>query len=506
MTFRSTADRRIVLALATVLCCLLYTVDATIVNVALPHMQGSLQATQDQISWVITSYIVMSAIAIPPAGWLASRFGLRRVLAISVLGFTAGSMLCGFATALDEMILFRVLQGLCGAALVPLSQVALMQEFPREQHGKVMSLWTMGVLVGPIIGPTLGGYLTDELSWRWSFFINLPIGMLAYFGVVEGLGAGHDDHSRPFDWTGFVLLSLALGLFQLMLDRGQTLDWFHSTEIVTEAFFAAAAFYMFLVHCATAEHAFVDPRLFRDRNFVVSLALMFIVGLSVLSPGVLLPSFLQSLQGYSPTQAGVLQAIRGVSSILAVAVAWRLAGRVNPHVMVGAGVVSAALALLLMGGFSLDTPAGHFAAVVFVQGIGTPLVFIPLSVIAYSTLRDSQRAEAGALMTLARNIGSSVGISAAVALLARSAQVNRSYLTENFSAYDVQRWTATGVIPGANPGTAQLLGMIERQAATIAYSNTFHILAVATVVVLPLVWLLRVERSRRGAAVEISEI
>ena len=267
MTLRSPDDRRLVLAVTTVLCCLLYTVDSTIVNVALPHMQGSLQASQDQIAWVLTSYIVMSAIATPPSGWLASRFGLRRVLAIAVLGFTVGSMLCGFAATLGEMVLFRVMQGIFGAALVPLSQVALMQEFPREQHGKVMALWTMGVLVGPIIGPTLGGYLTDELSWRWAFFINLPIGLFAYFGVLEGLGAEHDDHSRPFDWTGFVLLSLALGLFQLMLDRGQTLDWFNSTEIVAEAFFAAVLCYMFVVHSATAEHPFVDPGLFEPRSF-----------------------------------------------------------------------------------------------------------------------------------------------------------------------------------------------------------------------------------------------
>ena len=308
MTLRSPEDRRLVLAAATVMCTMLYTIDSTIVNVALPHMQGSLQATQDQIAWVITSYIVVSAIATPPAGWLASRYGLRRVLSISVLGFTAGSMLCGFATSLGEMVAFRIVQGLFGAALVPLAQVALMQEYPREEHGKVMALWTMGVLVGPIIGPTLGGYLTDTLSWRWAFFINLPIGVLAYLGVVEGLGPEHKDHSRPFDWTGFVLLSLALGLFQLMLDRGQTLDWFESTEIVAEAFFAPVLFYMFIVHSATTRHPFVDPGLFKDRNFLVAVSLMFVIGLSVISPAVLLPSFLQSLQGYSPTQAGALQA------------------------------------------------------------------------------------------------------------------------------------------------------------------------------------------------------
>jgi DHA2 family multidrug resistance protein len=506
MTLRSPQDRRLVLAAATVMCTMLYTIDSTIVNVALPHMQGSLQATQDQIAWVITSYIVVSAIATPPAGWLASKYGLRRLLSISVLGFTAGSMLCGFATSLGQIVAFRIVQGLFGAALVPLAQVALMQEYPREEHGKVMALWTMGVLVGPIVGPTLGGYLTDTLSWRWAFFINLPIGILAYVGVMEGLDAEHKDHSRPFDWTGFILLSLALGLFQMMLDRGQTLDWFESTEIVAEAFFAVVMFYMFIVHSATARHPFVDPELFKDRNFLVAVALMFVVGLSVISPAVLLPSFLQSLQGYSPTQAGSLQAIRGCSSIIAVIVASRLTGRIDARYIVGTGIAVSGLALMLFGGFSLDTPRSHIIAVAFIQGMGTPMVFIPLSVLAYSTLRDTQRAEAGAMLTLWRNVGSSVGVSSAVALLARSTQVNRSYLVEHFTPYDVQRWAATGVIPGANPGTAGLIGEIERQAAAIAYSNAFYVLALATIAVLPMVWLLQTGKRASAASADVSEL
>ena len=485
---------------------MLYAIDSTIVNVALPHMQGSLQATQDQIAWVITSYIVVSAIATPPAGWLGSRFGLRRVLSISVVGFTVGSMLCGFATDLGEMVVFRIVQGVFGAALVPLAQVALLQEYPREQHGRMIALWTMGVLIGPIIGPTLGGYLTDALSWRWAFFINLPIGLLAYLGIMEGLSAEHVDHSRPFDWKGFVLLSLTLGLFQMMLDRGQTLDWFESTEIVAEAFFAAVLFYMFLVHARTSRHAFVDPSLFKDRNYTVSVALMLVIGLSVLSPSVLLPSFLQSLQGYTPTQAGALQAVRGASSIIAVVIAGRLVGRVDSRYLVGAGVLFSAASLLLFGGFALDTPRSQVIVAGFVLGVGSPLVYVPLSVLAYSTLRDAQRAEAGAILTLVRNLGSTVGISSAVALLARSTQVNQSYLVEHFTVYDVERWQMTGVTPGANAGTAQIVGEIGRQAAAIAYSNAFYVLAIATIVVLPLVLFLKTTKRAAPAAVDLGEI
>ena len=228
--------------------------------------------------------------------------------------------------------------------------LALTRQYPPEQHGKVIALWTIGVLLGPIVGPTLGGYLTDELSWRWAFFINLPIGVLAYVGVVEGMDGEHADHSRPFDWTGFVLLSLALGALQLMLDRGQTLGWFDATEIAAEAWVAALAGYMFLVHTLTHEHPFVDPSLFRDRNLLAAITLMFVTGLSIMSPAVLIPSFLQSLQGYTPTQAGLLQAIRGVSSILAVVVASRLTGRVDARFIVAAGVIASTVGLVLTGG------------------------------------------------------------------------------------------------------------------------------------------------------------
>lgn len=506
MSLRSQADRRPLLLVGAVLSTLLYTIDTTIVNVALPHMQGSLQATQDQVAWVITSYIVMSAIATPLAGWLGSRFGLRRVLTTSVVGFTAGSMLCGFATDLGEMIVFRIVQGLFGAALAPLAQAALMQEYPQAQHGRVMALWTVGVLVGPVLGPTLGGFLTDTLSWRWAFFINLPIGVLAYFGLLEGMRPEHDDHSRPFDWTGFVLLSLALGLFQLMMDRGQTLDWFDSTEIVAESFFACIFAFMFVVHSRTTHHPFIDPALFADRNFVVACVLMFVVGLGLLSPSVLLPSFLQSLQGYTPTQAGTLQAVRGVSAIVAVALAGRLIGRVDPRYLVTAGIVFAALALLLLGGLGLDSPPSQVLVAGIVQGFGTPLVFVPLSVIAFSSLQARLRPEAGAILALVRNIGSTLGISAAVAVLARSTQENSSYLVEHLSVYDVGRWQAMGVEPGANAGTVQLTHEIGRQAAAIAYSNDFYLLAIVTLLVLPAVLLIRSTSAKPATPPDIVEV
>jgi len=506
VTLRSHANRRAVLSVASVLATLLYTVDATIVNVALPHMQAGLQATQDQIAWVLTSYIVMGAIAMPLSGWLGARFGLRKVLSISAIGFTLGSVGCGLATNLGEMVVFRLLQGGFGAALVPLSQVALLQEYPREHHPRVMAWWTIGVLVGPIIGPTLGGYLTDTLSWRWAFFINLPIGIIAYLGIAEGLEAGKPDHSRPFDWLGFVLLSLGLGLLQLMLDRGHTLDWFSSSEVVAEAFFGAIFFYMFLVHAVTSRHPFVDPNLFRDRNFAVSLALMFVVGLSIVTPSVLVPTFLQSLQGYSPLQAGNMQAMRGVASVTAVLIAGRLASRLEPRFIISLGILVSAGSLTLLGGFTLDTPRDSVLLATFVVGLASPFIFVPMSVTGYATLRRDQRAEAGAILTLTRNIGSSIGISLAVSALARSTQTNRSYLVEHFTAFDVARWQAIGGEPAANAATARLVGEIGRQASVIAYANVYHLLALATVIVLPLVWFMRVGAAARPSPAEIGEV
>jgi DHA2 family multidrug resistance protein len=498
VTAASSGAPRWLLLASTMLATMLYTIDSTIVNVALPHMQGSLQATQEQAAWILTSYIVIGAIGTPLSGWLGTRFGLRRVLLVSIAGFTAVSMLCGIATGLEEMVAFRMLQGAFGAGLVPLCQVALLAEFPPDQHGKVTAFWGMGVLVGPVIGPTLGGWLTDALSWRWAFFINLPVGIVAYLGLMASMAKRPGDSRRPFDVTGFVLLSLSLGLFQLMLDRGQTKDWFESTEIVAEAFFCAVAFYMFIVHSLTRAHPFVDLRLFRDRNYVVSLAVMFAIGLAVISPTVLLPTFLQQLQGYSPAQAGVLVAFRGMASIVAMLVAGRLVGRADLRLTMAVGIGAAAASLWMMGQFTLDTPAYWVALAGFVQGFGTPLTFVPLTVAAYATLDSTLRTEAGVMLTLIRNVGSSIGISAVVAILARSTQTNQSYLAEHFTPYDATRWQVTGVTPGANTDTAALLAEIGRQAGAIGYANDFYLLALATLAALPFVLMLRVRRRDAG--------
>jgi DHA2 family multidrug resistance protein len=487
----------VLLGVSTVLATLLYSIDSTIVSVALPHIQGSLQATQDQAAWIATAYIVMAAIATPLAGWLGSRYGLRRVMLVSIVGFTFFSILCGVATSMPQMVTFRALQGAFGAALIPLSQVTLMQEFPRDRYAKVMAIWATASMVGPVIGPTLGGWLTDTLSWRWAFYINLPIGVLAWFGFTIAMPKRKPEDARPFDVMGFILLSAALALLQLMLDRGQSNDWFSSTEILAETFFAAVFLYMFVAHALTSRHPFVEPALFRDRNFVICLLTQATMGAFVMSPSVLLPSFLQQLQGYTPTQAGVLMAARGAASILAMFAVGRLMTRLDPRISMIAGAALVAGTLWWMAYFSLYTPAEYFIISGLLLGFGMPLTFIPTQIIAFATLPERHRNEAGVLLRLGVSLGGSAGISLAVAQLARSTQVNNAYLSEHFTPYTTDLWRLAGVVPGANGDTGLLIGEINRQALSIAYNNVFFLLAFTALLCVPLILLLR--RTRTAA-------
>jgi DHA2 family multidrug resistance protein len=483
------------LVISSMLASLLYTVDTTIANIALPHMQGSLQATQDQIAWVLTSYIVVSAIATPLAGFMGARYGLRRILAVSTAGFTLASVLCGLATSLEQIVVFRALQGAMGAALVPLSQVALLNAYPREMHGRATALWGMGVIIGPIVGPALGGYITEYFGWRWVFFVNIPVGTFALLGILASLPRETGDLARRFDGLGFALLALAIGTLQLMLDRGHGRDWFESPEIVAEALLGVVFLYMFVVHSRTTRHPFFDIRLLTDRNLAISVSMMFFVGIAILAPMVLLPPFLQQLQGYPVLDAGWLMAARGVSGLAAMAVAGRLVGRVDPRILMATGLVIMGVSLLMMGGFSLDTPWQSVALANLLMGLGMPPIFVPMSVVAYETLPRELRAEAGALLTLVRNIGSSIGVSATVAVLARYSQMNQAYLVEQLTVFDTARWEPAVRAVGEG-APALLMREVERQAAAIAYANDFHIMALAMFAAIPLALMIRVKRAK----------
>jgi DHA2 family multidrug resistance protein len=478
-------------------------VDTTIVNVALPHVQGSLSATQDQISWVLTSYIVAAAILTPLTGVLADRLGRKRLFAGSVIGFTAASMLCGAASSLEQLVLFRALQGAFGAALVPLSQAVLLDTYPREKHGSAMALWGMGVMVGPILGPTLGGYLTEYYSWRWAFYINVPFGALAVLGIAAFVPDATNPSKRGFDFFGFALLGIAIGALQLMLDRGNSLDWFDSTEVVLEAAAAALAGYLFLTHMFTAERPFIEPGLFADRNFVAGILLMFTVGVLLLATMALLPPFLQNLLGFPVITAGYVLAPRGLGTMAAMMVVGKLVGKVDTRLLVLTGLTLMAWSLYEMTQFNADVGTAEIVYTGVVQGVGLGFIFVPLSAIAFATLAPRYRNEGTAMFSLIRNIGSSVGISLVMTMLGHEIQASHAALSEAITPFRTalqapglpEAWSSA-----SSTGLVALNAEVSRQALTIAYINDFRLMMYLSLLALPLLLLLRKPRAAAARA------
>jgi DHA2 family multidrug resistance protein len=478
-------------------------VDTTIVNVALPHMQGGMSATQEQIAWVLTSYIVAAAIFTPLTGVLADRFGRKRLFSAAVIGFTAASMLCGAASSLTEIVVYRALQGALGASLVPLSQAVLLDAYPREKHGSAMALWGMGVMVGPILGPTLGGWLTEYYSWRWAFYINLPVGVLALLGIAAFVPEAPRGARHGFDFFGFALLAMALGALQLMLDRGNALDWFDSTEIVLEAAAAALAFYLFLVHTFTAERPFIEPGLFADRNFVAGLSLMFTVGVLLLATMALLPPFLQGLLGFPVITAGYVLAPRGVGTMAAMLVVGRLIGKLDTRLLVLTGLALMAWSLHAMAQWNTDVGIVTVVWTGIVQGVGLGFIFVPLSTIAFATLAPRYRNEGTAMFSLIRNIGSSVGISLVMTVLGQQTQANHAALSVAITPFR-DAFRAPGMPSiwdwSSEIGRVALDAEVTRQALAIAYVNDFRFMMYLCVLAVPLLLLLRTPNRAAAAA------
>jgi DHA2 family multidrug resistance protein len=478
-------------------------VDTTIANVALSHMQSTMGATQDQIAWVLTSYIVAAAIFMPLTGFLAARFGRKRIFMWSVAGFTIASMLCGMAQSLTQLVLFRLLQGVFGASLVPMSQSVLLDTYPREQHGSAMAVWGVGVMVGPILGPTLGGWLTEYFNWRWVFYINLPFGLLAWFGLAAYLRETEIDRSRRFDLLGFAFLGLALAALQLMLDRGESLGWFASREIVVEAMVAGLCFYLFVAHIFTHEHPFIEPGLFANRNFSVGLVFIFVVGAVLLATMALLPPFLHNLMGYPVVDVGFLLAPRGVGTMVAMIMVGPLSGRVDARYKIFAGLVLTALSLWEMTRFTTDVTMWDVVRTGVVQGLGLGFVFAPLSAITFATLAPRFRNEGTALFSLVRNIGSSIGISVVITYLAQRTQANHAALAELLNPFSLALHHAVeaGVYDLATPeGLAVLNAEATRQASALAYLQDFRLMMWITLAALPLILLLRGRSAEQPAA------
>ncbi len=473
---------------------LMQVLDTTIVNVALPHMQGNLSATVDQVSWVLTSYIVASAVMTPPTGWLSNRFGRKRLLLMAVGGFTLASMLCGMANSLVEIVIYRLLQGAFGAALAPLAQATLLDTYPRQRHGQAMAIYGMGLMVGPILGPTLGGYLTESYSWRWVFFINVPVGILCVLLTLAYLPETELDRDRPFDIFGFLMLSLGIGALQMVLDRGQGEDWFSSAEIIAETFLTALGFYVFLVHSFTTDRPFVDLSIFKDRNFAAGATLMFCSGIILLATLALQPPFLENLLGYPVLTTGLVMAPRGMATVVAMFVVGRLAGRMDSRWLILSGLGLIMSAFWFMSGYNLYVSIWQNIWPTLLQGLGMGFLFIPTFTVAFATLPARQRTEASAIFNLLRNVGGSIGISIMFTLLTRNIQVNHSQLAEHISRYNPVLRNL--VLPGGADPTApgsllSLDGMLNRQAAMISYVDNFKVMMVMALLVIPIVFLLK---------------
>ncbi|MCB1387642.1 MAG: DHA2 family efflux MFS transporter permease subunit [Rhodobacteraceae bacterium] len=465
--------------------------DTTIANVALPHMTASLGASQEEITWVLTSYIVASAIATPMTGWLVDRISARTLFLVAIAGFTLSSLLCGVATGLEEMVLFRVLQGVFGAVLSPLAQSTILDINPRERIGQAMAVYGAGIMLGPIVGPTLGGWLTEGFGWRYVFLVNLPIGILALFGVAAFMPRTA-TRTRRFDFFGFAMLAIAIGALQLMLDRGQAAGWFASAEIWIYAGLSVSGLWVFTVHCLTAEDPFIDLRMFRDRNFSMGLLFIFVIGLTLFSGLALLPPLLQNLLGYPVVTTGIVMAPRGVGTMLSMIVVGRLVGRFDARLLVTFGMALTMIAFWMMTGYDTQMDSGPIIWSGLLQGFGLGFVFVPFSTLTFATLAARYRGDGTSMFALVRNVGSGLGISIVTSVLSRMIATNHEEIAARLGADALEvRQLAPGLLTHDATLAARLDGLVTQQAAMIAYIDNFLLMLIFTACALPIIFFLK---------------
>ncbi|WP_375450419.1 DHA2 family efflux MFS transporter permease subunit [uncultured Devosia sp.] len=479
------------LTAAIMLATVMQVLDTTIANVALPHMRSSLGASQDEINWVLTSYIVAAAIATPLTGWVSDRVGRRTLMVGAVAGFTLASLLCGLAQSLPQMVLFRVIQGICGAVMVPMAQSTLLDINPREKIGQAMAIFGAGIMVGPIIGPTLGGWLTETFNWRAVFLVNLPIGILAMAALFAWMPKG-TLLIRRFDFFGFAMLALSIACMQLLLDRGQVVDWFNSIEIWLYLLASISGMWIFVVHCLTAETPFVDLAMFKDRNFSSGLVFIFIVGITMFSGLALLPPLLQSLMGYPVIETGIVMAPRGVGTMVSMILVGRLMSKIDPRALVFAGLLISAYSFYLMTGFDITMDQTPIMISGVLQGLGLGMVFVPLSTLAFVTIAPKYRVDATSFFSLVRNVGSGVGISLVTTVLAQMASVNHAELGERINLTSPAFQQMLGKAGAASGQVmATLDGLVAQQATMVAYLDDFWLMVIVTLISVPIVFMLR---------------
>jgi DHA2 family multidrug resistance protein len=487
---------------------LLQILDTTIANVALPHMQSSLGATVDTITWVLTSYIIASAVALPITGWLADRIGARRLFIGSVAGFILASMLCGLAQNLEEMVAFRALQGVAGAFIAPLSQSFMLDATRPSRHPQIMAIWGMGIMIGPILGPILGGWLTETANWRWVFFVNLPVG-IASLAILIAYLPKRPQRERRFDITGFLLLAVALASFQLLLDRGAQEDWLASAEIWTYLVLTLSATWMVVIHFVKAPAPMFERKLFADRNFAIALAFMIVIGIVMFAVMALLPPMLQNLFGYGVIDTGIVLMPRGVGILVSMQLSGLMMRRgIDARPVVASGFLICAFSLWQMAHWSLDVDEAHVIISGLLQGLGMGLVFIPLQVSAFATLSPAMRTDGSSLLNLFRSLGASAGIAWMTVLLARNIQTSHADLGQHVTA-------ATGsVVDFSTIDRFQTLGdtamtlidaEVNRQAAMIAYVDDFWLMMWITLAAAPLAFLMRGNKGRAAGPMALSE-
>lgn len=483
-------------------------VDTSVANVALPHMQGSLNAGTDEVTWVLTSYLVSNAIVLPMTGWLSRLYGRKRFLMSCILLFTLASLLCGMAPNLASLIFFRILQGAAGGALIPISQAILMETFPPHQQGMAMAIFGVGAMFGPIVGPALGGWITDQMNWRWIFYINLPIGLIA--AMMCSLFIFDPDYLKQkvgaimsIDYWGLFLLIVSMGSLQVVLDKGQQEDWFNSSFILTFSIITIFSLIALIWVELTHEHPIINLRLFRNLSFAAGNLTIFVVGFCLYSSIMLIPLFLQTLMGYSATDAGMVMAPGGVATLITMPFVGALLAKRDGRKIVLAGLVIGASAMFIMRGLNLEASYWAFVWPRIVLGIGLAMIFVPLTTVTLSIISRQEMGNATGIFNLLRNIGGSVGIAIAATLLARFSQLYQTSLVPHFNQYNplfrirLHELQQTLINKGISASQADqtalamLYGTVQKQAAALAYNHIFFIIGLAFLVIIPLLLLLK---------------
>jgi DHA2 family multidrug resistance protein len=481
--------RRTMVTICAMTATIMQALDTTIANVALPYMQGSLSTSQDQINWVLTSYIVAAAIMTAPVGWIANRFGRKRIFIICSAGFTIASVLCGLAQDIYQMVLFRLLQGVFGAALVPLSQAVMLDSYALHERAKAMAIWGMGVMMGPIMGPSLGAWLTETYSWHWVFLVNLPFGIFTVLGLMVFMDETRKDRELRFDWFGFTALAIGIGSLQVALDRGEQLGWLNSGEIIAEFIVAAVGFYYFLAHSLTTAKPFIQFALFRDKNFVGGCVFMFVMGVVLFSTMALASPFLQNVIGYPIITAGLLLASRGSGTFVAMMMVGRLMRYFEARTLIMAGLSMTSLSLFWTMAWTDQTGVNEILVISIFQGFGFGLVFVPLSTVAFLTLPNQLRTDGTSMLTLLRNVGSSIGISLVISQLTEGSRWSYAVLSQHVNPFNhaMQMPQVRAMIDmGTDQGRAMMDAMVKLQAQIIAFSHDYQMLMIFTLCAIPL--------------------